>query len=212
MMVTEESTCLVVKIGGSLTNLSDLKQRLGLLFRQLRSPRMLVVPGGGEAANLVRGWQSTHGFSDESAHRLAIDSMSLTGRLLEQLMPDFRLAASRCQAKACWAESLVPIADTRPLLEELNNVSAEVLPVGWHVTSDSIAAWIAMRWPADRLVLVKSIDCPAEARGAANSANDAVDEAFRTMAASLSSVLWCNLRDAPERLVEWKLNDSKADR
>jgi aspartokinase-like uncharacterized kinase len=32
------------------------------------------------------------------------------------------------------------------------------LPHGWHVTSDSIAAWVASRAGARRLVLLKSID------------------------------------------------------
>jgi hypothetical protein len=49
--------------------------------------------------------------------------------------------------------------------------SADPLPHGWHVTSDSIAAWVAARLGARRLVLLKSVE------GVPGPSGDALAEA-----------------------------------
>ena len=49
--------------------------------------------------------------------------------------------------------------------------AADPLPHGWHVTSDSIAAWVAARLSARRLVLLKSLD------GVPGTSGDIVAEA-----------------------------------
>ncbi|MCP4170607.1 MAG: hypothetical protein GY758_07540, partial [Fuerstiella sp.] len=87
---------------------------------------------------------------------------------------------------------------------------AQHLPKSWDVTSDSIAAWFATCWNAERLYLLKSIDLPAELlHSQPNSdvtqrqrnclANQwaqrgLVDQAFAEFATTIPSVAWCNLR------------------
>ncbi len=71
------------------------------------------------------------------------------------------------------------------------------LPHSWEVTSDSLAGWVAIRWPANRLVLLKSVGLPVAAdrvsfREAADSGH--VDAYFPSLGARLPSTSWCDLR------------------
>ena len=65
------------------------------------------------------------------------------------------------------------------------------------MTSDSIAAWIALQWPADGLVLLKSVPPPDDfdsfVEGASIETNS-VDPYFPRLASNLPSVDWINLR------------------
>jgi aspartokinase-like uncharacterized kinase len=68
-------------------------------------------------------------------------------------------------------------------------VPGQRLPVGWHVTSDSIAARVADVVGASELVLLKS-KLPD-----GGESSEFVDEYFETAAANLSRLRAVNLRD-----------------
>jgi aspartokinase-like uncharacterized kinase len=122
----------VVKVGGGLGDeaLPAFCRTLGELGR--RHP-LLVVPGGGRFADAVRAADRRFGLPAETAHRMAILGMEQFGWLLSELIPQTRV--------------LLPAG--LPLDE---------LPASWDVTSDSIAAWVAGRVGAERLVLVKAVE------------------------------------------------------
>jgi aspartokinase-like uncharacterized kinase len=122
----------VVKVGGGVGDeaLPGLCAALGELGR--RHP-LLVVPGGAGFACAVRDADRRFGLSAQAAHRMAILGMEQFGWLLSELIPETRV--------------LLPAG--LPLDE---------LPASWQVTSDSIAAWVADRVGAERLVLVKGVD------------------------------------------------------
>jgi aspartokinase-like uncharacterized kinase len=80
---------------------------------------------------------------------------------------------------------------------------AESLPPTWDVTSDSLAASLAIRWSADELWLVKSADLPPEITAAEASRRELVDRYFPQLAPQVRRIQWCNLRDALPRLVDW---------
>ncbi len=73
-------------------------------------------------------------------------------------------------------------------------------PAGWHVTSDSLAAWLAIRW-ASELLLLKSIPAPANVGIATESG--ALDAHFPTLASSLRRMWWANLRADPPVVRPW---------
>lgn len=180
----------VIKIGGSVLALPDLSSRLLHLLRQFPGEDLLLVIGGGHVTNVVREWDQVHRLGDEAAHWLAIESLGLTARLVAHLI-DAQLIRTRDEAAACWNRNQVAIADVSACVRMLESGSALDLPHSWDATSDSIAAWIAAEWPADRLVLVKSIDLSGPLDELARRGS--VDAAFPTLAARLKQVLWCNL-------------------
>jgi len=120
----------VVKIGGGVGDdaLPALCTTLGELGAR---HRLLVVPGGGRFADAVRAADPRLALADATAHRMAILGMEQFGLLLRDLLPG------------------VP-----PVIMPAS-LPLEELPESWQVTSDSIAAWVAGRFGAGRLVLVK---------------------------------------------------------
>jgi 5-(aminomethyl)-3-furanmethanol phosphate kinase len=68
-------------------------------------------------------------------------------------------------------------------------MAEETIAASWAVTSDSLAAWLARRLGARRLVLVKSAAAPSAAAPAELAARGLVDAAFPDYAAGL--VLVC---------------------
>ena len=143
----------VVKVGGGLGSgagddaLRALCTTLGELGR--RHP-LLVVPGGAGFADAVRDADRRFGLRAATSHRMAILGMEQFGWLLSELIP----RAVRCADLARALE--LAGGQTAVLLPA--GLALDALPASWQVTSDSIAAWVADRAGAGRLVLVKQVD------------------------------------------------------
>ena len=127
---------LVVKVGGSLF---DRVAPLLEIFREVGRP-VLIVPGGGKFAELVRRLA----VSDTAAHWMAISGM-------EQFA--WYIASHGVPA----APVLVRPSEVTVLLPYCALRRADPLPHSWNVTSDTIAAWVANELSAD-LLLLKSVD------------------------------------------------------
>jgi hypothetical protein len=80
------------------------------------------------------------------------------------------------------------------LFSQPDNNTGDSLPASWDVTSDSIAAWTARQWEADRIILAKSCDAP-ETNLSALCQLGMIDRAFET---NVGHVLteWLNLRSS----------------
>jgi aspartokinase-like uncharacterized kinase len=139
----------VVKVGGGLGRgagedaLRALCTRLGELGER---HALLVVPGGASFADAVREADRRFGLRAATSHRMAVLGMEQFGWLLGELIPGAERSA---EARPAAGRTTVLLPAALPLDE---------LPASWHVTSDSIAAWVAGRVGADRLVLVKEVD------------------------------------------------------
>jgi dihydroneopterin aldolase len=185
----------VVKLGGSLLDQPDI------LRRWLRTVadgggRLVVVPGGGPFADAVRIAQGKLGFDDRTAHRMALLAMEQCGLLFASYEP-----------------ALVPASSMEVICESLQRgrvplwmpfrtvVDAEDIEESWHVTSDSLAAWLARELGATALWLVKAGPIPIESP-VALAAMGVVDAAFpRLCAAALYAVRVVGPADA-SRLAE----------
>jgi 5-(aminomethyl)-3-furanmethanol phosphate kinase len=143
----------VLKVGGSLSR----SESLGLLCEEIGRlgirQQLLVVPGGGEFADIVRDYYRLYQLSETTAHRMALLAMDQYGCLLGDLIPNSALVSDLLSARAAAAAGRVPI-----LLPSALIVQADPLPHSWQVTSDSIAAWIAGQANASQLILLKVID------------------------------------------------------
>ena len=190
----------VYKLGGSLLSLPDLPQRLGMLLSSRRDRRALLVVGGGAAADLVRRWDELLHLGEERSHWLALRAMMLNEALVSELMPQLRIVRDRDEAAAAWERGQAAILCAHDFVREEEKGPGPPLPHGWEATSDSIAAWVALRWPADELVLLKSVGLDDNRRA---DGRPLVDACFPSLAARLKRVGWVNLRSAQPRVEEF---------
>jgi aspartokinase-like uncharacterized kinase len=144
----------VIKVGGSLATqpikLRALCKKLSELSKRYS---LVVVPGGGEFADVVRQLDARFQLSRQASHRMAILGMDQYGLLLSDLITD-SVAVDRLEnARKAIEEHKLPILLPSRLL-----FRKDPLENSWDVTSDSIALYIAHRLHADRALLITDVD------------------------------------------------------
>ena len=162
---------IVVKLGGSVAEGNDLSKWLAVLAQGVG--RAVIVPGGGPFAETVRLEQRRIGFSDAAAHRMALLSMEQMALLIADRLPPARLCRGVAEMQDALASAKLPVwmVSTMALAER-------GMPESWDVTSDSLAAWLARRLGAGKLVLVKSVAAPRALDPGRLAAEGKVDAAF----------------------------------
>ncbi|MEO1979157.1 MAG: hypothetical protein ABGZ24_01410 [Fuerstiella sp.] len=211
-MPADHETLSILKLGGSLLSLPDVSDQLVSFVDQHQVSNPVVVAGGGDAADLVRNWAERFELADSAAHDLALKAMALNGELLSHLGDRFALVNGPWDGgDSCPPQRIGVLNPLSAIVSlEANLPRAQHLPKSWDVTSDSIAAWFADCWNAERLYLLKSIDLPSELFHSQPDSDDArqqrasfanrlaqhgfVDRAFARFASTVPSVAWCNLR------------------
>jgi aspartokinase-like uncharacterized kinase len=149
----------VLKIGGSLLE-SGAASRMMCELAAAPPGALLIVPGGGPFADAVRAAQKQHALSDATAHHMALLAMEMVGAVLASFAPGFVLAGTSEEFTAAWRRGLTPVWSPARMI-----LAATEIPASWDVTSDSLAAWLASRTGAARLILVKSCEVPAAKAG-----------------------------------------------
>jgi dihydroneopterin aldolase len=144
----------VVKLGGSFAFSHALKPWLDALSQC--AGHVVVVPGGGPFADAVRAAQANMGFDDVAAHHMALIAMEQYGRALAGLGAGLVLADSISGIRSLVRERRVPVWTPVPMA-----LGAVDIPRSWDVTADSLAAWLAGKIGAGRVLLVKQADIPA---------------------------------------------------
>jgi aspartokinase-like uncharacterized kinase len=185
----------VIKVGGSLLNWPELGPRLRDWLCRHQPARRVLLAGGGEFVDLVRQADRAHGLGEETSHWLAIRALSATAELLHALLPETTLAATLVEALAQLSSSRPVILDPWNFLHE-DDSSPDPLPHSWDVTSDSIAARVAVRLGADELILLKSSPPPSGVQPARSATESYVDPYFSRALSGLR-VSFLDLRHAP---------------
>lgn len=139
----------IVKLGGSLYRAAELKSWLALLLEYSLQTPVVIVPGGGPFADMVRQAQTTHQFDDEHAHHMAILAMTQYGLLLHALLPT--ALTIKTPAEAPTSSQLAIWLPDDQLLQ------ADELIQNWHTTSDSLALWFAQQHSQSKLSLIKHV-------------------------------------------------------
>ncbi len=188
----------VVKIGGSLLDMPCLVERLAT---HLPRPAAIVTGGGG-AADTVRAVDQQVNLDECEAHWLCIHAMALHARVLAAALRTAgvaaRLVSDRAACRAACADGELAVIEPVRWLEADHRDGAPV-PHRWQFTSDSIAAHVARRLGARRLVLLKSTlpGGDGESLRASEAARlGVVDPCFADAAAGIERVELINLRDA----------------
>jgi dihydroneopterin aldolase len=141
----------VVKIGGSLTGAGDLQGWLAAAAAC--AGRIILVPGGGPFADAVRIAQPKLNFDDRAAHQMAVLAMEQFGCALASLHGQLKLAPSVAVMRRMMRDREVPV-----WLPARMVLAAREIPASWDVTSDSLAAWLAGKIGAERVLLVKRVE------------------------------------------------------
>ena len=140
----------VVKLGGSVLSSPRLADLLDVLAR-IGAP-LIVVPGGGPFADTVRDIQPQIGLSDAAAHKMAILAMEQTALALADIEPRLALCCDIAAIERAHRQGLAALWQPA-----LMTFQAHDLPTSWDVTSDSLAAWLAIALGAAQLTLIKSV-------------------------------------------------------
>ena len=163
----------VVKLGGSLANYPDDLKRWLEALAEAGQGKVVIVPGGSFFADWVREAQKKWGFDDVAAHAMGLRAMEQYGLMLCGLQKSFVPASTEAEIRKALQENQVPV------WLPVQTLASEDLSPSWDVTSDSLAAWLARRLTAERLVLVKSCALPeGEMDMAELSRKGIVDAAF----------------------------------
>jgi 5-(aminomethyl)-3-furanmethanol phosphate kinase len=173
----------VVKLGGSHAFSPHLRDWLEALARC--AGRVVVVPGGKPFSDTVRAAQPRIGFDDRAAHHMALLAMTQYGCALASLDPRYVLADSLTAIRRAVRDRQVPVWSPVRMVLRATDVAWS-----WEVTSDSLAAWLAGRLGASRLLLVKHVATPGRPVGAEDlAAQGIVDPAFPAMMGSVECFL-----------------------
>jgi 5-(aminomethyl)-3-furanmethanol phosphate kinase len=152
----------VIKVGGAFIEdppaFAVLVDSLASLLTRGDRRAVLVVPGGGPFADTVRSVERRLTAGDDAAHWMAILAMEQHAHLLAARIGVADVVETVEEAHAAYDGDRLPVLAPYRWLR-----SRDSLPHSWAVTSDSIAAWIAIELAAPELVLVKSTPGSVEA-------------------------------------------------
>jgi dihydroneopterin aldolase len=162
----------VIKLGGSFALSPHLRDWIAAIAAC--AGRTVIVPGGGPFADAVRAAQAPMGFDDRAAHRMGLLAMEQYGCAIASLHGRLSLADSLDLIYQDLAGGKVPV-----WLPGQMALSDAAIPRSWDVTSDSLAACLAGKIGAERLVLVKHVEIGEKmVRVGDLAARGVVDNAF----------------------------------
>ena len=141
---------IVVKLGGSLYSSAYLKEWIDALVT-IEHQKIIIVPGGGPFANVVRTAYEDWHIDEQSSHDMAILAMQQYGILISSLNEQTVLINS--------VDLLEDNLKLKKVMIWLPNKDVSErcsYDSSWEVTSDSLSAWLANTVDAKKLCLIKS--------------------------------------------------------
>lgn len=166
----------VVKLGGSTARDTAVMDEWIAAMAGSRMP-LVIVPGGGPFADLVRDAQNSMGFSDTAAHAMAILAMEQFGHVILDRGNGIGPARSLQDMESALGAGKICV-----WLPSWLAIPADDIRASWDITSDSLAAWLAGRLDADALLLIKQTGAFSEGDDIASlAARGIVDSGFAAM-------------------------------
>jgi aspartokinase-like uncharacterized kinase len=175
--MTSHSSVVVVKLGGSLFDLPGLGCHLSHYLDQLAAP-VLLVPGGGLLVETLRDLDRKHSFGDEASHWLSLRAMSINAHMTSKLIDGSVVVQNVSGCSDRWSVGSVAILDAFEFARR-DEGNPGCLPHSWAVTSDSVAARVAVVSGATELILLKSVDWRSDGDWQAAQQQGVVDGYFK---------------------------------
>jgi len=190
----------ILKVGGSLSEDPEVLISLCAELSGLaKDYGLVVVPGGGKFADVVRDSDERFTLPSSVSHKMAILAMDQFGMLLAQITPNSCATYSLEDAEQLSDTEAVPIfLPSRLLFKE------DPLKNSWDVTSDSIAAYVAVRLKAAKLILVTDVD-------GIFTEDPAYEEAFLIEQLSPEELMKFSSRTSVDRFLARMLLDTPED-
>ncbi len=167
---------MLVKVGGSLFDHPKLGPVLAEWLAIQSETKILLVAGGGRFANAVRQMDRIHKLGEEASHWAALASLAAPAAVLKAMLEPYNLP-KELEFIDCLA--FAQSDDDKPMS----------LPHTWQVTTDSLAARIAVVHGCTRLVLLKSLEIPEGTSWDVAAKNGWIDEHFPTIANSATFLI-----------------------
>jgi len=188
----------IIKFGGSLsTNPETIRKIFEVLENLALEHKFIVLPGGGEFADIVLKYYKTHNLNLKISHNACILAMDIVGLMLS----NFTKIKTSYELK-----SNTIFLPSRMLINSDLEISNEI-------TSDSIAVYIADKISdkdAETVILLKSVDGifvngklrnEISARELEKIHSDVVDSAFPKFIEKYKKVTYLLNGNFPERLI-----------
>ena len=140
----------VVKIGGSILDQHDdvIDPLIETMTAIATEERLLLIAGGGSAADVVRVLDNRRGLPELASHIMSILAMEMNAGRIAEAHPDvLHLTRDPIPGSTGHIRVLLP----------LETVLNSPLPASWQVTSDTISAYVA-HLIGGKLVLLKDVD------------------------------------------------------
>lgn len=154
----------VVKVGGSLLRRGDLPERLGAWLTAQPPGETLVIVGGGELIDAMRRLDAVRAVDPATMHWRCVSLLRGTFETVRDWFPSWHVIESAGSLDAAIERGFASDAPTLISVPAFYHPDADddlpPLPEDWRTTTDAIAAQLAVRVRAGRLVLLKS--CPVE--------------------------------------------------
>ena len=119
----------------------------------------------------------------------------LTAMILAALVPGSIVIDRIESLTEVWKASSIPILSPRRVLADIELAHNDALPASWHVTSDTIAARVAVHLEAECLILLKSAPLPEGADRHEAARLGLVDPMFPVVTRSLARVEYVDVRE-----------------
>jgi aspartokinase-like uncharacterized kinase len=187
---------IVIKVGGSLFDWPNLRERLHAWLEREVNERALIVPGGGPFVDALRVLDSRQLLGEEVSHWLALRMLTLNAHFLLELLPESALVSDLESCERVWRRNRPALLDALEFARADDACNGS-LPHTWEVTSDSIAARAARLIGARKLILLKSSDDPTQGDWVEAGRQGYVDPYF-------ARVIWDELTVQAVNLREWQ--------
>jgi len=190
----------VIKLGGSLLTMPNLKQKFQKWCRENPHPLTLIIVGGGPVVDAVRQIHLANSLSEEFAHWVCIDLLQHTARIAHQVLGNAELFETKDDLQQPFSGSRVN--STTPIIAIVQVAICFAraypnmgLPGSWDVTSDALAAAFSNMYAAEELVVMKSCDPPLDESNLESLAEVGfVDPYFADLAEDIHQVRFVNLQ------------------
>jgi aspartokinase-like uncharacterized kinase len=196
---------IVLKLGGSLYDLPDLATRLGQFLASLNDGRVVLVPGGGALADVVRHFDEIHQLGEEAAHWLALRAVSLNAFFISRLLAERRtsIVATAAACAEAWRHDTVPILDAYRFATE-DDGRPGCLHHCWRAGTDCLALRVAALFAAKSLILLKSRTIAENSTWHEAARSRRVDALFPQTLAENAAALASSFQIASINLREWQ--------
>ncbi|ACV24514.1 [5-(aminomethyl)furan-3-yl]methyl phosphate kinase [Methanocaldococcus fervens] len=141
-----------IKIGGSLTYEAEPLLKALKDYANEKNKEIVIIPGGGEFANVVRKIDKTLNISNSLSHKLAIKCMDLIGEVYAELGNIKAYDTLFDLKKEIKNEKIAILLPSKLLL------STDIAEHSWAITSDSLSLYIGRLLDVREIIIATDVD------------------------------------------------------